>query len=281
MKLNLFIILSACLLISCHKDEERLKVKACFTYNPTEVTTGEVQFTNCSENATGYLWDFGDGETSHEKSPKHKFNGSFPYTVTLTAYHGNRKDTLSKQLTSEIIVYKPNIYLYPLSRINLCINIRFPLGGSILTSEPDYGEGWCVDIDTSGMIDNQYNYLFYESRQPDVFQYDQGWCVAGTELKAFFERNMTQYNFSPREIKDFTDYWIPEFTTNKFYLIYPQTNGIIDRAIRLDFSIQPTNIFRLFYGITGVEEYKRIEEPSVVPCIRRGFFVVEWGVFKP
>lgn len=47
---------------------------------------GRVKFTNLSSNkATGYLWDFGDGTTSTEKSPLHVYAKSGTYTVRLTA----------------------------------------------------------------------------------------------------------------------------------------------------------------------------------------------------
>lgn len=45
----------------------------------------QVDFTNTSSNANSYLWDFGDGETSVEKSPSHLYATDGAFTVTLTA----------------------------------------------------------------------------------------------------------------------------------------------------------------------------------------------------
>ncbi|MDX1910863.1 MAG: PKD domain-containing protein [Saprospiraceae bacterium] len=45
-----------------------------------------VTFTNTSQNATQYLWDFGDGTTSAEVNPVHTYAAPGPYTVTLTAW---------------------------------------------------------------------------------------------------------------------------------------------------------------------------------------------------
>jgi hypothetical protein len=280
MKKLIFLALFACAFIGCEKDHEHENVKACFSYVPTEVTAGEIQFTNCSEHASRYLWDFGDGKTSNEKDPLHVFTGPYPVIVTLVAYNGTCANAVSRQLYDEIIVFKPNIYLYPLSPLNICVSIKFPLGGSILESIPEYADGWCVDVDTTGKIDNQYDYLFYESRQPDVFQNDRGWCVAQTSLKSFFERNMSLYNFSGREIKDFVDYWVPKLNEHAYYMIYPQTNRIIDRAIQLNFSKQPDEINRMFYGIAGIDKYTTIEEPLIDRFQREGFYVMEWGVFR-
>lgn len=55
---------------------------AKFSYDKLQ---GRVKFTNLSSgNATSYLWDFGDGSTSTEKSPLHIYAKSGYYTVTLT-----------------------------------------------------------------------------------------------------------------------------------------------------------------------------------------------------
>ncbi|MCU0358012.1 MAG: PKD domain-containing protein, partial [Cyclobacteriaceae bacterium] len=68
----------------CTDEDELLpQVTAEFTYTVNEAT-GTVTFINTSTNATKYLWDFGDGETSTEINPiKTYATGS--YTVRLTA----------------------------------------------------------------------------------------------------------------------------------------------------------------------------------------------------
>jgi PKD repeat protein len=53
-----------------------------------------IQFTDSSQHATGWLWDFGDGTTSNQQNPAHIFpwpGGTF--TVTLTVW--NECDTVS------------------------------------------------------------------------------------------------------------------------------------------------------------------------------------------
>ncbi len=64
------------------KDEETSKVTADFTFAADGLN---VVFTNKSEGATSYKWDFGDGETSKEVSPTHAYLSSGEYTVKLTA----------------------------------------------------------------------------------------------------------------------------------------------------------------------------------------------------
>ncbi len=52
-------------------------------------------FLDDSLNATGWLWDFGDGVTSSAKDPLHTFTTPGPTTVTLTVTNRNGTDTTS------------------------------------------------------------------------------------------------------------------------------------------------------------------------------------------
>lgn len=68
------------------------------------VTTGgaplEVSFQDRSTGGlfgpTNWSWDFGDGGTSSEQSPKHTYAAAGTYTVTLTASDGTTSDTETK-----------------------------------------------------------------------------------------------------------------------------------------------------------------------------------------
>lgn len=268
------------LLWSCGKDEESpVIVKACFSFEFSRSNDGEVTFTNCSEHAISYLWEFGDGEISSETNPVHTYTTEPPYYVSLIASSRYQKDTFTTQLYyDDIVVYKPNIYLYPTKETNLCLEIDFPLGGEVTESIPEYSDGWCFHVLPDGTIDNEYTYLFYESSQPDIFQYQKGWCVSKDHLMGFFENNMQQYNFLQPEINDFTEYWIPRLTEYNYYLIYPQTNEIIDKVICFNFSAQPDNLGRLFYAISGTNKQTTLPEPETKVFLRDNFFVMEWGV---
>lgn len=283
MKQLFVIFLLIATLLSCKKDkveDEVKKVKACFGTITDIRNDGIVQFTNCSENAKSYLWDFGDGKTSEEFAPKHVYSSTFPFNVSLIAFDGVKSDTITKRIYDDIVTYKPNIYIYPLIKSRLSVHLSFPLGGNITESIPEYAKGWNITVNIDGKINDQYNYLYYECIHPNIYQYEKGWCVSRENLKSFFEKNMAQYNFSTSEIKDFVDYWMPLLTGNNFYCIYPQTNEIIDQIIQLDFSAKPNRIHRLFYGVVGIKEFKILNEPQIKPFDRSGFYVVEWGVFR-
>jgi len=58
-----------------------------------------VYFTNASQFANGFNWDFGDGSSSNDIDPWHEFLNSGTYTTLLTAVNGNcPNDTASKNV---------------------------------------------------------------------------------------------------------------------------------------------------------------------------------------
>jgi hypothetical protein len=180
---------------------------------------------------------------------------------------------------ASMVVWKPNIYLYPEETIELDVEILFPHGGQITTAIPDYSDGWHVSVEPSGVIDGQYEYLFYESSQPDYGQYDTGWVVAREGLEDFFSNNMAQTGFNQKEIDDFVDYWIPILTYYPYYAIYPQYNDELDQMIQLEFSTQPQSLIRLIYSVRGLADNNfSLQEPVIPPFAREDFTVAEWGV---
>lgn len=66
-----------------------------------EATNDQLEwtFTNTSEDADTYLWEFGDGNVSEEESPQHLFHANGLYTVCLTAYGACGEATTCQQIT--------------------------------------------------------------------------------------------------------------------------------------------------------------------------------------
>lgn len=84
--------------------------QANFTYVATNKTNAPcvVTFTNTSLNATGYLWDFGNGKTSTEANPKVAFDTIGFYTVKLTCTFVNDVHYNKLVKTMVINVKDPN-----------------------------------------------------------------------------------------------------------------------------------------------------------------------------
>ena len=170
----------------------------------------------------------------------------FPFLFTLILLSTISFQSCEPDERKEDLVYKPNIYIYPKETVQLDVLLSFPLGGKIVSSIPEYGNGWSITVDKNGTIDDMYSFLFYESTQPDIWQKKSGWTVKKNVLESFFRKNMAEYGFYGHEIDDFIEYWIPRLNDCDYYSIYPQTKELIDDVIEIYFSTQTENSLRLF-----------------------------------
>ncbi len=203
------------------------------------------------------------------------------YLTTASTLQSCRKDNndTDEECDTCIVAYKPNIYLYPIEKTQLTVKLKFPKGGKVIKSIPEYGKSWNVSVASNGLINDSFTYLFYESSQPDIWQREYGWTINVDELDLFFRKNLNDYGFKAHEIDDFIDYWIPRLKEYDYYLIYPQTNSIINKVIELNISKKPDNLLRLFYFIEGQKNTKvKLKNPIVNHFERKDFFVTEWGV---
>jgi len=73
---------------------------AAYTQNFTTVCASQqVQFTNQSQNADTYLWDFGNTVTTTQTSPSNAWSNDTTYTITLTAINACGTATSTSQVT--------------------------------------------------------------------------------------------------------------------------------------------------------------------------------------
>jgi len=88
-----------------------------------------IHFTNNSTNATSYLWNFGDGNTSTTVSPTHTYTASGNYTVTLIAYNNSACGIVSDTITHiiNVIVYPSAIASFPDTSYTACGNLTILL----------------------------------------------------------------------------------------------------------------------------------------------------------
>lgn len=98
-----FLIFGAILLstfFSCKEEEEPVPDPiASFQYVISTSNYLEVVFTDYSQNATSYSWNFGDGNTSILQNPTHAYSAAGTYTVVLTAKNSaNVEATFSQDI---------------------------------------------------------------------------------------------------------------------------------------------------------------------------------------
>lgn len=112
MKRKLTIVLFGALLLlvfaSCNSQdsyvnspvyEEDYEPTANFSFKVEQPL--KVVLTNKSHYAKSYKWDFGDGKTSTEENPIHRYSKKGVYKITLTAKSGSKTNTCNSTITIE------------------------------------------------------------------------------------------------------------------------------------------------------------------------------------
>ncbi|WP_460620266.1 PKD domain-containing protein [Hymenobacter qilianensis] len=87
-------------MVSCAGDAEDPKpvTTAAFTSSRSVVEVNEpVAFTDASQHAERYLWDFGNGQTSTLAAPSITYAATGTYTVSLTTYTADNQPTSTTQ----------------------------------------------------------------------------------------------------------------------------------------------------------------------------------------
>jgi PKD repeat protein len=86
--------------VTCDKDDEDKPVVASFTVDKTKANIGEIiTFTNNSQNASTYEWDFGDGKAIvSEEDPTYIYDEAGNYVVELKAVGSSGSNTSTREL---------------------------------------------------------------------------------------------------------------------------------------------------------------------------------------
>ncbi len=142
--------------------------KAMFSYQ--NISDGEVEFVNESENATDYKWDFGDGLVSAEANPVHTFTSAGEFFVELKARACEMESVFVDTLLIDLVGIDSPDYLsesvkvYP-NPVQSFLNIQFSdtheyefyisdaLGRIVLEPEMYRGK---VQVDVSSLTPGSY-----------------------------------------------------------------------------------------------------------------------------
>lgn len=197
-------------------------------------------------------------------------------SVRFVATNAHGVDYQDLTWVDDIQVDAPNIYLYPDTTSDISITLSFPSGGNIILSEPPYNNGWNVNVTPESLIDNQYDFLFYEARLTMDLQVGYGWMLDGSNLEVDLRQVLHNYGFRGREIDDFIDFWIPKISGYPWYAMRPQPP---EQMSLLHITPEPDNILRGLFTIRPMlKPFNLITPPDDPFFTRTGFTVVEWGV---
>lgn len=89
------------LVMSCHIQLPQETVAEFSIENDNCTAPCDMSFKNSSRNATSYTWDFGDGISSTEENPNHRYQGGGRYDVKLIATGEGGSIGTSKTVTAQ------------------------------------------------------------------------------------------------------------------------------------------------------------------------------------
>jgi hypothetical protein len=177
----------------------------------------------------------------------------------------------------EIPVRKPAIYIYPDHDAYFDVEL-FPNNGVVLTnSVPEYGTGWHVFVETSGRIDHQYDYLFYEAALGKLPELADGWCLSRDDLSSELNVLLSGIGLNAREAGDFIAYWTHYLTEYEYYQIYPLFDHSLDHLVGLQVAPAPDAILRVWFFFEGCDECSDLPPPELPEFQRGTITVIEWG----
>jgi len=184
-------------------------------------------------------------------------------------------DKICKNDPGHTVVKKPALYLYPEKEMNVSVNVE--VNGKLTFTEPEYKNGWSVNVKPDGTIDNKYDYLFYEADLNKIELPDEGWVVEYNKINNWFDELLPELGLNEKEIKQFKEYWMKELDKANFYEIKILGSNFLEENMKLKISPEPQTVLRLNFYFKPLSVKKEIKSPEIKKIDRKGFTVIEWG----
>lgn len=170
---------------------------------------------------------------------------------------------------------KPAVYLYP--QEDMQVSVQVEINGRMTTNIPEYNDGWNVFATKEGLINNEYDYLFYEANLRKIVLPQEGWVVAYEDLENWFDHNLVSLGLNEREVFQFKEYWLPELNKYNYYEIKLLSNDFLEKNMKLIVTPEPDTLIRLNFYFKGHDKFLVLDTPTIITPKREGFVVVEWG----
>ncbi|WP_212002419.1 PKD domain-containing protein [Chitinophaga sp. HK235] len=182
-----------------------------------------------SQNATSWLWDFGDGTTSTEENPTHTYTRLGSFTVTLTAKGtGNCTETVRK---FDYILITPPILTITPSGGTACTPLTLPFSASITNGETITGYLWDFGDGTTSTQSNPTHVFNGQGIFTVTLQVTTaGGCnlsekaVFRTRIPPVVDFDATPLKSCPMEPVQFNNLSTPKGPDVTYNWIFPQDN---------------------------------------------------------
>ena len=177
---------------------------------------------------------------------------------------------------------EPVIYLYPTHSENVDVKLSYAAGFTQTVPVYNTVSGWQVLAGPDGTLTNSadgksYPYLFWEGRPPQIsFDMTNGFVVAGSRTKTFFQSQLTAMGLNQNETSTFIAYWLPKMEGNRYNLIHFAGSEYTNYA-KLAITPNPDSLLRIFMVFEPLYAPVKVSSQSFPTFHRDGFSVVEWG----
>lgn len=160
------IFFCAVVFFSCEKQQENNGPSACFMVDMTSSNdpTHVFNFTNCSDNYSTSSWNFGDGHSSLDASPSHRFNNIGEYTVTLTI---TNSDGATSTNTRTITIGHYSLIKIVYSKLNGTVNYPKHVYWSYYNSM--FGQIYNSDAAVSSISQMPFSVVFFDDPKYDNY----------------------------------------------------------------------------------------------------------------
>ncbi len=176
---------------------------------------------------------------------------------------------------------KPIIYLYPTEAMDVSVKLGAP--EKLSHTYPKYVEGWDVRVEPNGNLTDMatrrhYYALYWEGKQANLPQYDDGFVVAKNEIAPFLEEKLALLGLNEREANEFIIYWLPKLESAPYTFIHFVSREEQNKYMPLE--VQPTadTVIRVLMAFKSLDKPIEVKEQVLLPTpARTGFTVIEWG----
>ena len=192
-----------------------------------------------------------------------------------------REEPHSPSGEDEIVLKKPNIYLYGYDG-DVKVKFGKDIEERLICTYPEYNNGWNLSANKTGeLLDdkgNSYQYLFWEGKSNHDYRVTDGFCVKGSETAEFLNEKLTILGLNDKERDDFITYWLPDMVRNPWNIISFKTDEY-DEYTELNVFPAPKNKVRIlmvwYPWMTKLTMNEQVLTP--VEIDRNEKTVVEWG----
>lgn len=148
--------------------------------------------------------------------------------------------------------------------------------------------GWSANDTEPEATPDVFPYLYYSARVTNYTYNTNGWQVRGKDISNFFATTLPKIGFDTREMNEFTEYWLPEFSNDiNYFVSFKYANDLAQYAA-LHFDPEPNATFRVFleaYPIAAInpnfawpEVGNTFDNILIQSFVRSGKYdVFEWG----